>query len=53
MRLRKPYWGDKKIVTKFALFPIRIKREIRWLEKVTIEMEYGLTCWLPMKFIDS
>lgn len=49
----KPKMGDKKIVTKFALFPIEIDNEVRWLEKVTIEMEYGITMWHPMKFIDG
>ena len=53
MRWHKPYYGDKKIITKFALFPITICRETRWLEKVTIEMEYGITMWHYMRFIDE
>lgn len=53
MRWYKPTMGDKKIVTKFALFPIQIKHEVRWLEKVTIEMEYGLTMWHPMRFVNK
>ena len=53
MRWRTPKMGDKKIVTKFAFFPIRIDDEVRWLEKVAIEMEYGITMWIPTKFIDD
>ena len=53
MRWYKPCFGKKKVVTKFAFFPITIENETRWLEKVTIEMEYGITMWHPMKFIDE
>ena len=53
MRWRTPKCGDKKTVTKFAFFPIQIDNEVRWLEKVTIEMEYRITMWHLMKFIDG
>jgi hypothetical protein len=40
MKIRLPFSQDTRIITRFALFPIRIQNEIRWLEKVTIKQEY-------------
>lgn len=53
MRWYKPRYRDTKIVTKFAFFPITIGRETRWLEKVTIKMEYGITMWHPIEFVNK
>lgn len=40
MRWIEPRPGDEKIVKKFALFPITICEETRWLEWVTIKYVY-------------
>lgn len=37
---RKPEIGDIRIITQFLLFPKRINREIRWLEKATWKESY-------------
>lgn len=39
-RSKKPQIGDRRIVTRFLLFPKRINREVRWLEKTTWEESY-------------
>lgn len=35
-RKEYPTVGDERTITKFALVPIKIREEIRWLEKVRI-----------------
>lgn len=52
----KPMHGEVRIIKKFAVFPIKICREIRWLETVTIAQRYGYDwtgeCWYNMHFVD-
>lgn len=53
--------GDTRTETWFAIFPVRISRETRWLEQVTVEYEYRFygggwsPCykWQKNKFIDQ
>lgn len=57
MRWQEPKDGDEKIVKKFALLPITLGRETRWLEFVTIKYIYAgyhhiRGCWYPDSFID-
>ena len=63
MRWTKPKNGDTKIKKKFAILPIKINDEIRWLEWVTVKYQY-YTCkwisndyavsdWFPEEFIDD
>ena len=40
MRWTKPNLGDERIITIFALFPITLNNETRWLEKCTIKQRY-------------
>ena len=40
MRWGKPGAGDKRVVRRLALFPIRVGNEFRWLEFVRIEQTY-------------
>ena len=40
MRWTKPKYGDIKIKRKFAIIPISIDRETRWLEWVTVKYVY-------------
>lgn len=42
MKWIHPKHGDRKIKTFFALFPIMINYETRWLEKVTVQYRYNV-----------
>ena len=60
MRWKEPIDGDVKIKKKFALFPITINYETRWLEWVNIKYKYSEDCWgwcccgwIPTEFIDD
>lgn len=65
MRWHEPKIGDEKIKKKFAILPIIIAGEIRWLEPVTIRYVYnkiyrfnGVTRyrfydWVAKEFIDD
>jgi hypothetical protein len=68
MRWQKPKDGDIKIKKKFALFPITIKKETRWLEWVTIKYIYNdvfiekkdhytayyyRDSWIPIEFVNK
>jgi len=35
-----PKYGDKRTITKFAFFPIKIGNETRWWQTVTLDQEY-------------
>lgn len=54
MRWVRPEW---RIVKRFAIFPIEIDDEIRWLETVYIHQHYGeggllnLVGWWNKKFV--
>lgn len=37
--------GDTRIIKKFALFPITIGHELRWLEWVKITQKRMRDCW--------
>ena len=37
----KPYHGNQRVITRFALFPIKTDDgEVRWLERVAIMQTY-------------
>ena len=57
MRWTKTQYGDVKIKKKFAILPISINNEVRWLEWVTVKYEYysdmnHLLGWWKTEFID-
>lgn len=61
MKWKKRCYGDKKIITKFLLFPKCINGEYRWLEKAVFEQEYDnykydflfdIGGWVSTKWID-
>ena len=58
MRWIEPKNGDIKIKKKFAILPIAIKGEARWLEWVTVKYRYWISeygtgsGWFPEEFID-
>lgn len=68
MRWTKPSDGDIKIKRRFAILPISIDGETRWLEWVTVKYEYYerrpcrrdltgefcvVTGWVATEFIDE
>ena len=40
MRIIKPKIGAERVKTWFAVVPVIIERETRWLEYVTVSQEY-------------
>lgn len=56
MRWHDPVFGETKIKSWFALFPITIDGETRWLEKVTVLYQYDHIFkkqFVPQYFIDE
>ena len=58
MRWFKPTCGDTKIKKKFAILPIKIGNETRWLECVTVKYVYDSNCyniigWYATEFVDK
>lgn len=58
MRWKSVRTGDKRIVTRFALFPIKIQGEVRWLELCKIEQDaydtdFYTYPWHNIRFIDK
>lgn len=49
MRWNTPKDGDIKIKRKFALFPIEINNEVRWLEFVNIQYMYREKVYIQYK----
>lgn len=50
----KPKFGELRTISKFAWFPIKINREIYWLEKVTLHQMYlGCGYWDNIIFVDD
>ena len=61
MRWNIPVCGERRTVTKFLWFPLKINKEVRWLEKATYVEEYGsfYFCggyymdWNPIKWVND
>lgn len=58
MRWIKTRYGDEKIKRKFAILPIKVDDEVRWLEWVTVKYTYYVNrdCvagWHATEFIDE
>jgi hypothetical protein len=49
---KKPKYWDIRIKKWFALFPVVINNEYRWLESVTVKQMY-LLYWYNKEFIDD
>lgn len=49
--------GATMSISWFALFPVRVKNETRWLERVTVEYEYfpgyltAMPGWTAKRFL--
>ena len=57
MRDIEPTPGEERIITWFAWLPVRIGREMRWLESVTVSQVYAVDTessfdhqWLNLEF---
>lgn len=59
MRWVRPDNKDMREITKFLWFPVRVGRETRWLERVTLiqkyeaEYFYANHCWRTIEFKDK
>lgn len=54
MRWKKAQTGDRRIIKTFALIPIEIKNEVRWLETCYIKQEYSyLFDWENRAFVEK
>ena len=55
MRILLPNYGDKRVVRRFAILPIKIEKEIRWFEFVYIEQYYSefYESWYNNRFVDQ
>ena len=60
-RKPEPAEGDLRTVTEFAVLPLTIGQETRWLERVTCIERWGYTSygqdgswgWEPIAFVDA
>lgn len=53
MRWYAPNRGDFRVIKKFAILPITINGETRWLEWVRIRQEFVATIWIDDEFVDN
>jgi len=51
-RSKIPIYGDKRIVKRFLLFPMRLGRDARWLEIAYILQEWNVG-WNNERWTDS
>lgn len=56
MRWTKPTKGDERIIKRFAIFPILVEREYRWLEWCYIKQTwyhriFEDDCWKNIAFV--
>lgn len=53
----RPYHMQQRVITKFALFPVKTEDgEVRWLEKVSIMQTYLINPfgnWVNNYFVDT
>lgn len=54
MRWYFPEHCERRTTSYFAFLPVRIDREVRWLERVRVRVEWDddLRCWLEREFLD-
>jgi hypothetical protein len=53
----QPEVGDTRVVQKYLWWPVRLGREIRWLERASVRQVYertvgGAECWRWVEFVD-
>ena len=49
-RKKEPKLGEKRVITKFLLWPRTINYETRFLEKAEILQVFGLTGWIDREW---
>lgn len=57
MRWTKAQYGNEKIKKKFAILPVTVKNEVRWLEWVVVKYRYYINSdcvegWHAIEFIN-
>ena len=53
MKKKAPSFGDIRAIAKFAFFPIRIYKEVKWLKMCYILQAYRITnYWNSFCFMD-
>ena len=56
MRFYLPEDGDRRVRQFFAIFPVRIGLEVRWLERVRVRQVFNrwqdCACWGNKCFVD-
>lgn len=57
MRFKAKKEGTERIRTFFALFPVQVGDDTRWLEKVTVRERFycdeDSACWYAEEFMDK
>ena len=53
MRWKRPKQNEERTVVKFAILPIELNRDVRWLEVVKIRQVYCYGSWIDMCFVDN
>jgi len=53
MRWVNELYGTERTIRKFALLPINVRNEYRWLEMVTIRQSRIIGSWENLRFIDE
>jgi hypothetical protein len=46
-------FGEKIVTTRFLWYPLRLKNETRWLEKIGIIQIFYNYAWRDIEFIDE
>ena len=49
-RKKEPRIGEKRVITKFLLWPRTINNETRFLEKACILQTFGLSDWIDKEW---
>lgn len=50
---KEPEYCSYRVKTRFALLPVTIDKETRWLETVTTQQMYSFDEWFDLSFIDE
>ena len=51
-RKKRPRLGERRVITKFLIWPRTINNETRFLEKASILQGFGLGGWIDIEWED-
>ena len=51
-RKKKPRLGERRVITKFLIWPRTMNNETRFLEKAHILQVFGLAGWIDKEWMD-